>query len=210
MQTLLIVIGGIVGLIVVYCVYRYIATMAATTRAHRALWDMVAPVLERVKAGEQPVQEIATLSRDPRVRSLLYRVLRREGHGELFPKDQATPALIAESDLVAWLLHPNELDAVPDEIELVKEDVREEADPYETFRFFLFRFRTHAPHWAADQGWLAGLSGPYWDRDEMQLEAPGVFSRFEPFDSCTPDEHIKKIEETVLPVISRQAGIENG
>lgn len=49
------------------------------------------------------------------------------------------------------------------------------------------------------------LDAPYWgsaveaDGGEVPWHAPpGTFTRFEPFDSRTPAEHIAKIEELIL------------
>lgn len=56
-----------------------------------------------------------------------------------------------------------------------------QGQPTEACRFFVFRFRTKPPHWAAKDGWLAGVAGPYWENEEPDLVPAGVFSRFEAF-----------------------------
>ena len=106
--------------------------------------------------------------------------------------------MIAESDLVAWLLHPNELGGVPDGIELAEVIEREEGDPPEKYRFYVFKFRTLEPHWMARHGWVAGVAGPYWDGQDPDASPPGVFSEFEPFNLRTPAEHLARIEQIVL------------
>lgn len=100
---------------------------------------------------------------------------------ELFPDEHRELKYIAESDLAAWLLHPNELDAVPDNIELAEVIEREGGEPREKYRFYVFKFRTLEPHWMAKHGWVAGVAGPYWDGEDPEDAPPGVFSRFEAF-----------------------------
>lgn len=81
---------------------------------------------------------------------------------------------------------------------MMKEIPWTQGQPTEACRFFVFRFRTKPPHWAAKDGWLAGVAGPYWENEEPDLVPAGVFSRFEAFDSCSPDEHLNKTVELVM------------
>ena len=42
------------------------------------------------------------------------------GHADAFPEHFRTPEMFAESDMVQWLMHPNELNSMPEEIQLVR------------------------------------------------------------------------------------------
>jgi hypothetical protein len=118
---------------------------------------------------------------------VLFEVLRDAEKSDLFPKAFRTWPAMAEADLVAWLCHPNELQAAPDEVELM---ATVPAPGAPTTHYFLFRYKTHAPHWAAKDGWMAGVAGPYDLSKAPEPYAPGTFSRFEAFDSRTPEEHV--------------------
>ncbi|MCI0624687.1 MAG: hypothetical protein L0387_24085 [Acidobacteria bacterium] len=61
--------------------------------------------------------------------------------------------------------------------------------------YFVFRFRMKAPHWAAKDGWAAGVAGPYMTAGEPCPDAAGTFSQFEAYDSRSPEEHVKFIHE---------------
>jgi len=124
-------------------------------------------------------------------------VLERHGKLQLFPPRYLTFPAMAEADLVAWLCHPNELGAPPDEIELMAKVAAPGVEPAEQ-EYLVFRYRTTPPHWAASKGWLAGIAGPY----PMDAAAPatsrGTFSRFEAFDSRTPEEHVRVTHDVVM------------
>jgi hypothetical protein len=104
---------------------------------------------------------------------------------------------MAEANLIGWLNHPNELRSPPDQIELMKKVKAPRADGY----YFVFRYRVEEPHWAAKDGWMAGVAGPYDLTGAPAPHARGTFSRFEAYDSRTPEEHV---EVTHRAVIERQ------
>jgi len=95
---------------------------------------------------------------------------------------------------VLWLCHPNELAAAPDEIELMAR-VPVPGDTSSDLRYFVFRYRTKPPHWAADKGWLAGVAGPYPSAGPVTSSASGTFSRFEAWESRTAEEHVRVTHE---------------
>jgi hypothetical protein len=97
---------------------------------------------------------------------------------------------LSEGQLVEWLLHPNELGARPDEIELMKK-----IEDGDRGRWLVYRFRMREPHWAAKDGWMAGVVGPVGPADDAEPlpEAPVVFSMFNAFDSASPEEHVAAV-----------------
>lgn len=83
------------------------------------LSEEIEPIISAFKLGSEiPRRELVSAAGEPRTRSLLYRSLQEIGNASAFPEDQARLELIAESDLVVWLMHPNELGRVPVRIEL--------------------------------------------------------------------------------------------
>ena len=92
--------------------------------------------------------------------------------------------------------HPTELGRAPEDVELVR------AVPFDTGTdagwadYYLFRFRTDAPHWAARYGWLAGVSGPFLRKDQPTIQALGdTFSAFVPWDRKPEAEHVDDVRE---------------
>ena len=204
MKIALIAIISVLLLIYLFVRWRYYATEKGRWNIDNALMSQVAPVISIIQSGEPtPTDQILALAKRPDTRSFLFRTLHEIKRPELFPKEYSELWQIAESHLVRWLLHPNELGAVPDEIVLVKEIESSEGDPPQKYRFFVFKFRTSPPQWAAKNGWMAGVAGPYWDGELPLVSPPGVGSCLDSFDSATPEEHFQKLEQLALKVLKR-------
>ena len=197
MKIALLVVGCIVAVLVLFAAYRFYATVVGGRKAQQAVYEKIRPVVTDVQAGRTPRSErIDALAASPETRNMLFRALRDLNRANLFPTKYRTVAAIGESDLTMWLLHPNELGAIPDEIEAMKEIVREEDG--KRYRFVVLRFRTKPPHWASKNGWMAGVAGPYWEGEEAIEPAPGVFSKFEAYESRPAETHFEEIEKLLL------------
>jgi hypothetical protein len=197
MRVVLITSGVVLALMAAFVVWRLWATYAGGSRSRAQLAARIEPVERRLASGETPdLDDLERFARDRLTRKVLYEALERHGHPDLFPAAYQTAEAMAEADLVAWLNHPNELGAVPDEIELMARLPVPGEDPGGG-RYFLFRYRMHAPHWAARDGWLAGVAGPGPAEGPGVATAPGTFSRFEPYDSKSPEEHVAAVHRLV-------------
>jgi hypothetical protein len=205
MTIVLIVLGVIVVLFIAFIIWRRYATDVAYVKTRAALLAQVTPVVTALQQGQPPdPEQVEALARNAETRVTLYTALKEIQRQDLFPAAYTSLEQIAESHLVTWLLHPNELGAVPDEITCVKRIERVEADlSPETLTFFVFKYRALPPHWAADKGWMAGIAGPYFANDDPWEPPFCVFSRFEAFDSATPEEHLARTEALLLEVMKR-------
>ena len=194
MKIVLIAFGSLVGLVVLFVVWRNIATARGARQLHDAIAGKIDPLIERIRAGGQITNsEIDVLAANAVTRNYLYLGLVKIGRKELFPEKYHSLASHAESDLVVWLMHPNELGAAPAEIILASVIQREEdGKPYQ---FCVFKFRESMD---ADSKWLAGVAGPYWGKEDYTAPAPGVFSRFDAFESNTPEGHVAAVEKLLL------------
>jgi hypothetical protein len=185
------IVLGVLGLIALVVLWLVYATIAGGRRAYRAQLAQIAPITQALAAGRDPPEaDLVAFASDRRTRRVLYDVLDHQSKLPLFPRQFLTWEAMAEADLAAWLVHPNELGSPPDEMELVTKVRAPAADT----RFFVFRFRMRPPHWAAKDGWLAGVAGPYDLSQDPRPYAPGTFSRFESFDSRTPEQHVEMID----------------
>lgn len=196
-------IWGVIAVIVLVIIWLIARSRAAVSiKSHQLMSELseeIEPIISAFKLGSViPHRQLVSAANDPRTRSLLYRSLQEIGHASAFPEDQARLELIAESDLVVWLMHPNELGRVPAQIELAQVfDRVDEDDAEHPYKFFLFRFKGGED----SEEWQAGVAGPYWNEEIGSHLPPCVFSRFEPFDKYTPEEHLRKTEELVLKAI---------
>jgi hypothetical protein len=160
MKKLIIAFGvaaGIVALGVGYLAYVHIV------EAHRVrarIDAKLAPVEAALDHGTAPdATQVHALAAALDTRRALAELLHERGRFELFPSEFATLEASAEGDLAHWLSYPAELDAIPDEMRFLA--LAEVDDPAGALQYVAFRFRTNAPHWAANNGWMLGLSGPY-------------------------------------------------
>lgn len=139
---------------------------------------------------------VAAVAAQAEMRNSLYKELQAQGKQSLFPEKYRTQSAFAESDMVNWLTFPTELGRVPDEIELMKVVPVDTGLKDGIYDYYLFRFRTHEPHWAAKDGWMAGVSGPYLRKDSPTVSSLGdTFSSFEKWDSKKPDDHVGDTRE---------------
>lgn len=140
--------------------------------------------------------DVEDVARHPDTRNWLHDALKKFGKTALFPAAYRTQKAFAESNMVDWLVYPTELGRVPDEIELMKVVPIDTGLQGGIYDYYVFRFRTKPPHWAAEKGWLAGVSGPFLRGIEPTTEALGeTFSSFEKWESKTPDAHVGDTRE---------------
>ena len=199
MKYLVIFVGGAVVLIAAFALWRYYAA-AGEDRSNE--WaEEVAPVADALAAGRIPSSsDLDRFASDRITREPLFRVLDHHKRLELFPTRHRTWEAVAEGQMVTWLRFPTELNAPPDEIELMKRVPMPDAPPGDILEYFVFRFRTRPPHWAAQKGWLAGIAGPYPTGRDPVFNGAGTFSRFEAYDLRSPEEHVRTIQETVTAI----------
>lgn len=198
MQTVLYIIGGLIGLIVIFIVYRYWATIKATQKRDRYVLEQIQPIIDAIDNKTTIDTElIKQLADDPAIRGNLYYILIEHNQTDLFPEQYKNFKSGAESSLVYWLLHPNELGSRPDHIEFVQKVEKEVEIDHEQqlFDYYVFKFKMNPPHWAAKEEWTVGIVGPYIKGKERQDFTASAFSTFERFDSKSPEEHVGWVHE---------------
>lgn len=129
---------------------------------------------------------IRAVARDPIQRTGLFRVLRRRP--DLYPPEFRNFVSFAESDMARWIL--NDCGTEAEALDLVS-IFRSEGDDGTASYACLWRFRMDGEE-------FAGVSGPYPSRDSDEpLLGEGTFSRFEPWASKSPEEHLLAISDTL-------------
>ena len=125
------------------------------------------------------VKDVEEIANYPEMRGALVEKLQGTQRFSLIPATLTSQLALAESNLVDWLTFPTELNSVPDEIKFLKK-TKAEGQPDQDMYFF--RFRIDQPHWAAEDGWMIGWSGPFPRKGPPQLSASGTFSELEKWD----------------------------
>ena len=200
MKWIMIAVGALVGLVVLGFIALVINLRIASARQAKLLRKRLAPVLDPIEAGAPPdAAAIEAMAADAELRNALFDALAASGRAALFPSKYRTVEAYAESLIVVWLAHPNELQKAPDEIELVGRRFVDVGGEVGKACYFLFRFRVRAPHFAAGRGWMAGACGPFSNEPRIPETAPvATFSELTPFDEKSPEEHVQIVHQSAV------------
>jgi hypothetical protein len=154
-------------------------------------------LISLLRFGENPAESaVRAVAADSETRNILFKQLGSLEKTELFPKSELDQAKFAESDMVDWLCFPTELGRAPDHIELMATVERNLGSPAGVFVYYVFRFKTDPPDESAEDGWMAGVSGPFRKQDFPTTESWGdTFSTFTKWEEFSAEEHVSSIEE---------------
>jgi hypothetical protein len=137
------------------------------------------------------VSELDKIGASHTVRIVLWEQLRKLDMESLMPEQWSTPEQLAASEFSRWAGHPMELGVPPEEIELMgRFPVKVDGG---TGDVYLFRFREFPKPWEPGEGWMAGIAGPMRDGEAIGSS----WSRFERWDSQSPEEHFLKLRGDV-------------
>lgn len=176
MEYVIATVVAIVVLLVAFVWWRYMSVARGARQRDEKILPLIDPIGEKLAAGKQPsTEEIESVANKSYARPYLYEALKHFERLDLFPKQFTTQDAQAESKLVYWMMHPNELQDAPETIELAQKVTRELDG--ETCAFYVFRYQMSDGHWAAKDGWLLGLAGPFFENDVPYSGVAGAFSR---------------------------------
>jgi hypothetical protein len=126
-------------------------------------------------------------------RAYAYEILTELKRKDLFPREFATWEAFAASAMVEWLKFPTELEREPDELKLGH---TEWIDKRRKLVMYVWKFRN------AKEPWLAGVSGPHELRGSPRpTHGAFTFSRFEEWDSATPQEHLEQCAGSAKEIV---------
>jgi hypothetical protein len=181
-------IAGFIGAATAaFVVWRYTSVARGARQRDRHLITLVEPIGEKLAAGESPSRdEIEAIADSHPLRGFLYELLKHYERLDLFPQKFRNEIAHAKTCLAYWMMHPNELQAAPDAIELVETVTRTIEN--EHCRFHVFKFTMPQGHWAGE-AWLLGLAGPFVDGEPPYSGIAGAFSRCaDKFGEIAPEE----------------------
>lgn len=161
---------------------------------HNVLFDEAST---KLNAGEEPsTAETDSLAKSIETRADFYTLLTQYHKEALFPKAYYSFEKAAESVLTNWLVYPTELDTIPSAIEFVEKVDLKEKDT--TFIYYVLRYKTEEPHWAAKDGWMLGVVGPYFQDSKPYDWTTGTFSRFSKVGETSPEKEVEWAHKNVF------------
>jgi hypothetical protein len=199
LKTLFIIVGLILLPIAGFIIYRLITVKNQRRKIADARFERIKPLMDKILNGNAlTTDDVAPYAKNVLTREITFQLLSEHNQLDLFPKAYRTLIKGAESNLAQWLEFPTELDACPDEIEYIKR-VTFDFDGENNFvHFEVFKFRVNEPHWAAKDGWILGVVGPYFD-DSVPYDFPhSTFSRLSStIDKVSPEEEARWVYENI-------------
>jgi hypothetical protein len=199
MKIVFIIIGLIVLVIAIFATYRIITVKKQNNKLNAERFERVKELYDKLERGQTLTEkDVLPFAQNLLTRETTYQLLSDHNMTDLFPKEYYTIEKAAESNLANWLEFPTELDACPDEIEHIKR-VTFDFDGQNNFvHYEVFKYRVNEPHWAAKDGWILGVVGPYFDDSKPYDFPQATFSRISStFDKVTPDEEAKWVHENI-------------
>ena len=144
-------------------------------------------------------QDVYPFAVKPSTRELTYQLLDEYNKTDLFPKKFYTIEKAAESNLVNWLVYPTELNAFPDELEYLQRISINSDEDDDAFHYEVFRYRINEPHWAAENGWMLGVVGPYYNESLPYDYPAATFSRTDSTtDKVTPEDEALWVHQNIF------------
>jgi hypothetical protein len=203
---IILIVIGVILIPTAYIIYRQVILIQKANRqAFQKRFERIQLLANKIKNG-QPVNEpdIYEFAKNTLTRELTFRLLQHSDLAHLFPNEFYTIEKAAESNLVNWLEFPTELGACPDEIDYVKKVSFNFDGKSNIFDYYVYKFRMYDPHWAAKDGWMIGVVGPYFQNSKPYDHPNSTFSRLtHELSAGSADEEAKWVHENVfLPFVS--------
>lgn len=194
-----IIIISSIGIIVVFIIYRMQKVKKQSRKLNQERFERIKPLYDLLESGRDVSEkDVLDYAKDFKTREMTFNLLKDHNKLILFPKEFDTIILAAESNLCNWLEFPTELDAFPDKIEHVKRVTIDYDGKNNSVYYEVFKFMVNEPHWAAKDGWMLGVVGPYFDDSKAYDHPRATFSRLSSkFDTTSPDEEAKWVHENI-------------
>lgn len=198
MNIVLIIVGVLVGLVVIFVIYRYIKIHYQNRVLNKLRFERIKPLYEKLENGQtiDPL-DVESFAANILTRQMTFQLLSSRDRKELFPEAYYTLIKGAESQLANWLEFPTELGACPDEMEHIKRVTFDFDGQGNYVHYEVFKYRMNEPHWAAKGGWMVGVVGPFFDDSQPYHYAGATFSRMGSMDKISPDEEAKWVHEKI-------------
>ena len=190
-------IGFLTVLLLSFAIYRMFAFRKESKEMMEARFGRIRPLMDKFDANQTlTAAEVVPYAENNLTRELTYRLLEANDQLDLFPEKYKTIIHSAESNLVNWLEFPTELGTVPDEIKHVERVTFHHKN--DDVHYEVFKYRTSPPHFAAKDGWLLGVVGPYFDDSKAYDETIATFSRMtSKVGKVSPREEAEWVHENV-------------
>jgi hypothetical protein len=199
MSVVFIVIGLVILSIVIFALYRVITVRRQNNKLNAERFERVKELHNKLENAQALAeQDVFPFAKNLLTRQTAFQLLSDYNKINVFPKEYNTLIKGAESNLANWLEFPTELGACPDEIEHMKRVTFDFDGKNNYVHYEVFKYRMNEPHWAAKNGWILGVVGPYFDDSKPYDFPQATFSRVSStLDKIVPEEEAKWVHENI-------------
>lgn len=194
-----IVIGAIILVIGTFVVYRLMTVKRQNSKLNKERFERIKPLYEKLESGHTiTIQDVLPFAKNLLTRQVAFQLLSEHNKADLFPAEYFSLVKSAESNLANWLEFPTELDVCPDEMEYIKRVTFDFDGQNNNVHYEVFKYKVDEPHWAAKDGWILGVVGPFFDDSKPYDHSGATFSRVSStLDKVSPDEEAKWVHENI-------------
>jgi hypothetical protein len=195
----LIIVAAIVVGVVLFLAYRFMMFKGHKRKLDDLRFERIKPLFEKLDNGEiVTLDDVVPFAENLLTRATAFHLLSKYNKQDLFPEKYNSLLKGAESYLANWLEFPTELDACPDEMVHIQRVTFAFEGPEKNVHYEVFKYRVNEPHWAAKNGWILGVVGPYFDNSKPYDPVEGTFSRVSSsLDNHSPEEEAKWVHENI-------------
>ncbi|MDN3581423.1 hypothetical protein [Mucilaginibacter flavus] len=199
MNIFFIVIGVIVCALALFVAYRLLKVKAQRKKLDEVKHRRLQPLYDKLMGDKAlSLDDVLPFAENMLTRYDVFHLLKEHNKLAIFPIAYYTLVKGAESSLATWLEFPTELDACPDEMEHIKRVTFDFDAEGNQVHYEVFKYRVNAPHWAADNGWMLGVVGPFFDDSEPYDFAHATFSRVDStVANVSPEDEAKWVHEHI-------------
>ena len=195
---ILLVFGVLLLIPLAFLAYRIVKVRLQNRHLNAERWKRIAPLYKAIETSRGINEaDVRPFAKDLATRWITLEFLRSFDLIELFPRELYSIEQTGMGNLATWLEFPTELDAIPNEIEHLKLVTIDFDDEGNKVFYHVYKFRIDDPHWAAENAWMLGVVGPYFDDSSPEDYPTATFSRLTKLDDNTPDEEARWVHENV-------------
>ena len=187
----------IAGIAVLFIIYKVLSSNKVIRQIARERYVRVQILYDKLEMGIALVEtDVHNFAKALSTREITYKLLSDFNTTEIFPKEFYSIEKGVAGNLANWLEFPTELNACPDEMEHVKRVTFDFDGRNNLVHYEVFKYRIDEPHWAAKDGWMLGVVGPFYD-DSKPYDFPNsTFSRIRrTVDQASPEDEAKWVQK---------------
>lgn len=199
MNTVFIIIGLVVLAIVIFVAYRIVAVSRQNAKLNQKRFDRIKPLYDKLESSQAiTAEDVLPYATNLLTRTEVFTLLNKYNKVDLFPAGYNTMISGAASNLASWLEFPTELNVCPDEVEHLKRVTFDFDGQNNLVHYEVFKYRVNEPHWAAKEGWILGVVGPYFDDSKPYDFPQATFSRISStLATITPEDEARWVHDNI-------------